>query len=155
MTVAATFEVDPVTVALRAWLEAAVLTGAPGEAACPIGDSQAPLDDDERPLPTPYGVLYQLPGVRTVPPFAGASELRGRWQVTWVADTPSLARHWADRGRKAIAGETDSGVLANQMTLAGTGVAVLARRSLDDGSLDLVDRLWQWSETFELDLSPA
>ena len=152
---AATFELDPVTVALQEWLADAILTGAPGEAACPIGDSAAPLDGDDQPIEPPYGVLFQLPGVRVVPPYAGATEVTVRYQVTWVGSTPSLARHWADRGRKAVAGEDLDGVLVEPMVLAGTGVVVIRRGTLDDGAIDYVGRLWQWAETYELVLVPG
>ena len=155
MSAATTYELDPVTVALQAWLAANVLTGAVGELPFPIGDSAAPLDADDTPVPPPYGVIYQGTAIRaSVRPYAGNVEVTARWIVTAVGSTPSQTRHYADRVRKAFAGEDADGA-QTAMDLTAAGVRVLARRSQEDGALDLVGRIWQWTETFEADLAPA
>lgn len=154
MTAVATFELDPVLDELRTWLAAAVLTGAPGELVSPVGDSQAPLDAGGQAVPPPYHVLYLLPGVREVPPFAGAVAIRARIQVTSVGSTPSQARHFGDRVRKAIAGE-DADAQQRPMDLTAAGVLVTLRVGMDDGAIDVGGGLWSWAETYELHLDPA
>jgi hypothetical protein len=149
------FELDPVTVALRAWLATAVLTGADDELPFPVGDSQAPLDADQRPIDPPYGVLYQLPGERVYAPYAGALEVAAKFQVTSVGAFPSQARYWADRVRSAIAGETDAGEFALAMDLGVDHVDVVSRSCYDDGFIDGAGGLWSWAETYELNLSSS
>lgn len=154
MTVAATFDLDPVTVALRGWLQDRLrATFTAFAASAVVGDSQAPLDAAGRPVPPPYAVLYALPGVRSAPAWAGATYLTGRWQGTFVGATPSQARTWADAGRRHLAGEDLDGRYVSALSLPG--VVVVRRASLDDGAIDLAGLLWSWSETFELDLTPA
>lgn len=138
-----TFELDPVTVALQAWLEEA--TEVAGE------DSIAP----EEPPPF-YWVLFQLGSTRPdVTPLAAQSVVRVTYQVTSVGVTPSQARTIADRVRIALVGTDPTGVETAELDLDGVPVTVILRESNDDGALDVVNRIPQWSETFALTLAPT
>lgn len=140
MTVS-TFELDPVTVALCAWVETQV--------GVPVEDSVA--------APTPpdiYAVLFQLGSPRTAPaPMVGMTLVEVTYQVTCVATVPSLVRTLADRVRAAIAGTDRRGVHTIAMTL--TTVTVVRRDSNEDGHLEVVNGVCQWPETFRLTLAPA
>lgn len=153
MTTAATFELDPVTVALQGWLQTEIRREG-DEYTLTVADSIAPIDDDGQAAPAPYVVLFQMPGVRRAPaPLRGATMLTGRWLATSVGLTPSQARTVADRVRGAFAGTDHAGVHQTAMTLPL--VKVIRRACLEDGALDVVQGVPQWSETFELDLVPA
>lgn len=136
-----TFELDPVTVALWAWLETAI--------GVPVEDSIAVPDP-----PAVYAVLFQLPAPRSgLALFAAESQIDATYQVTSVGSVPSQARTVADRVRKAIAGTNRLGAYTTAMALPG--VAVVRRRSNDDGYLDVVKGICQWPETYRLTLVPA
>lgn len=136
-----TFELDPVTVVLRGWLQQQI--------GADVEDSIALPDPPEF-----YAVLFQLPSPRrALTVFAAESQVAATYQVTSVGKVPSQARSLADRVRVALAGTDRMGVPTVPLDLPG--VHVVRRESLDDGFLDVVKGICQWAETYRLTLTPA
>lgn len=144
---AATYTQNPILVALRSWLEAAITQ--PGDDfAVMVSISVAP---GER--PSAFCVLEQLPGVRTsLTALSFETMLTARYQVTTCGKNRSMVGVVSDRVRVAFSAPDDDGPAE---PIALPGVLVLRREGQEDGVFDVVSGLPQWTETFELDLVPS